>query len=416
MARDAHGILRRALWVGVLAAIAALIALAPSCTQRPPPITQFTSDATTPTGEPRPVRVLLVENVESAQVSIAAPFTVEPWGARLRGTPPVLAQCAPLANGTVRTAPSSIAVGDHHFPDDQVLLRVQSPTALTVNGQRYRGNLVARRTPEGQLQLINTLPVEDYLYGVLGGESFPTWPTATLEAQAIIARSYALWRMADRRDEPFDLYATVMDQNYLGMAKEDPRLTAAVDRTAGMVLLYQMKLFRCYYHSTCGGHTEAVNDVFPEPPLLPLSAVPCQFCKESKHFSWKRTLTKAEIGDSLAKKGYSATRVASLAVASRTAAGRAKEITVGLPGGKQLTILASNFRLAVGPGTLPSVWAEARDLGTSIEFTGHGFGHGVGLCQWGAKGMADARHSAAEILRHYYPGAQLVRLYTAQGT
>ncbi len=207
-----------------------------------------------------------------------------------------------------------------------------------------------------------------------------------------------------------------MDQNYLGMDKEDPRLVAAVDRTAGLALLHQMRLFRCYYHSTCGGHTSAVQDVFPEPPLLPLSGAPCQFCKASKYFAWKRTLTKAEIAAALAEKGYSVPRLTSLAVASQTSSGRARELSLGLSGDRRLTMLASDFRLAVGPGKLPSVWFELRDLGASLEFSGRGFGHGVGLCQWGAKGMADAGFSAAEILRHYYPGAQLQRLYEPRGS
>ncbi|HPD16027.1 MAG TPA: SpoIID/LytB domain-containing protein [Planctomycetota bacterium] len=391
------------------------LCLAPSCTRRPGPV-HVPSEVIASTGVARPARVLLAEGIESAAVSIASPYTVEPWGERRRGTPPVLATCPPLANGSVRITASAIIAGDRHFPDDAVLLRVQSRAALTLNGRRYRGDLAVLRTGPAQFDLLNVLPVEDYLYGVLAGETFPAWPAATLEAQAIIARSYALWRMAERREGRFDLYATVMDQNYLGMEKEDPRLVAAVDRTAGLALLYQMRLFRCYYHSTCGGHTSAVQDVFPEPPLLPLSAVPCQYCKDSKHFAWKRTFTKAEIASALAEKGYSVPRLASLAVASRTPSGRAKELSLGLPGDRRVTMLASDFRLAVGPGKLPSVWFEVRDLGASLEFTGHGFGHGVGLCQWGAKGMADAGFGAAEILRHYYPGAQLQRLYEPRGS
>ncbi len=399
--------MQAALAIGIVAALV----LPPSCAQRPTLVANVPQEVTTPSGEMRPLRVLIAENVANARVSIASPYMVEAWGKRARGAPSVLAQCAPLREGAVQATKTALIVGDRHFPDEAVLIRIEGRAALTVDGRRYRGSLALQRTGEAQLALINVLPVEDYLYGVLGGESYPTWPPAALDAQAILARSYALWRMADRRDEPFDLYATVMDQSYLGMAKEDPRLSAAVDRTAGIVLLYQLKLFRCYYHSTCGGHTEAVQEVFPDPPLLPLSGVTCKHCKDSKHFAWKRVLTKAELSEALSRRALGGRPVASLAVSRRTVSGRASEVTVGVAGASPVAMAASEFRLAVGPAKLPSTFFELREVPGGYEFTGHGFGHGVGMCQWGARGMAEAGYSAAGILHHYYPGAELHRLY-----
>ena len=409
MARSRLMILR-CIQVAVAAGILAAACLAPSCVSRKPE-TRVPCEVVATTGEARPARVLIVESAPSARLAISAPYSIEPWGKAMRGTPAVLAQCPPLRDGEVKATAAALIVGDRHFPDAAVLIRVHGTGALTVNERRYRGDLALLRLGEGLLSLLNVLPVEDYLYGVLGGETYPAWPAAALEAQAIVARSYALWRMAQRRDEAFDLHATVMDQNYLGMAKETPELRAAVDRTAGLVLLYQLKLFRCYYHSTCGGHTEAVQEVFPDPPLLPLSAVPCQYCKDSKHYSWRKVIPKAELADALAKSNPSIQTLASIAVSGRTPSGRAKEIAVGVGGGRQVTLLASAFRLAVGPAKLPSVFIEVRETLGGYEFQGRGFGHGVGMCQWGARGMAEARFSAAEILRHYYPGAQLTRLY-----
>lgn len=414
MTRATRATIRRLTQAALVLGILAAIFLAPSCAPRPTG-THVPSEVATPTGEVRPVRVLLLEGVPEARISISAPYAVEPWGTRHRSTPPMLALCPPLADAAVKANAAALVVGDRHFPDDALFLRVQGSAALTVNGRRYRGHLALLRAGAAQLSLLNVLPMEDYLYGVLGGETYPTWPDAALEAQAIVARSYAMWRMAQRRDEPFDLLATVMDQNYLGMAKEDPRLRAAVDRTAGMVLLYQMRLFRCYYHSTCGGHTESVQEVFPDPPLLPLSGVPCPYCKDSKHFAWKKVIPKTELADALAKSGMGVDQLASVTVAERTRSGRAKQIALGLGGGRQASLLASEFRLKVGPAKLPSTFFDVRPVPGGYEFQGHGFGHGVGMCQWGAKGMAEARCSAAEILRHYYTGAQLVRLYEPRG-
>jgi len=407
--------IRRVVAAGAVVALVAAACFGPSCVRRPAvTVTHVPAEVVSATGELRHPRVLIAEGVASARVSISAPYTIEPWGKRGRRTPAVLAQCPPLADGQVK-AGAALIVGDRHFPDDAVLLRIQGSAALSVNGRRYRGDLALRRLGDGRLDLINVLPIEHYLYGVMGGESYPGWPAAALEAQAIVARSYAMWRMAQRRDEPFDLHATVMDQNYLGMAKEDPRLTAAVDRTAGLVLVYQLKLFRCYYHSTCGGHTEAVQEVFPDPPLLPLSAVPCNYCKDSKHYAWRKVIPKVELADALARSGQSIQALSGLAVAARSGSGRAKQITVGLGPGRQVAMPASEFRLIVGPARLPSTLFEVRETAGGCEFQGRGFGHGVGMCQWGARGMADARFAATEILRHYYTGAQLTRLYAPGG-
>lgn len=397
---------RALVGVGLLAAVV----LAPSCAPKRSP-TCVTPDVISHTGELRDARVLLAEGVAGARLAIAASYTIEPWGRRMRGTPPVLAQCPPLAGGQVRATATAIIVGDRHFPDDALLLRIQGAAALTLDGRRYRGSLALRRAEGGGLDLINVLPVEDYLYGVLGGETYPAWPAAALEAQAIVARSYTLWRMAQRREGHFDLYATVMDQHYPGMAKEDPRLRAAVDRTAGVVLLYQFRLFRCYYHSTCGGHTECVQDVFPDPPLLPLSAVPCGYCKDSKHYSWQRVMPRRELADALVKAGRGVGELVAVSVSARTSSGRAREIAIEGAGGRRTVMPAADFRLAVGPAKLPSVFFDIRRIPDGFEFSGRGFGHGVGMCQWGARGMAEAGLGAAEILRRYYPGAQLIRLY-----
>ena len=219
--------------------------------------------------------------------------------------------------------------------------------------------------------------------------STASWPPTAHQAQAIVARTYAYWRMADRQDQRFDLHATVLDQNYLGMAKERPGFRTAVDRTRGMVLLYKMKLFRCYYHSTCGGHTEAVDNAFPDS---------------------SKTRSAASIEAALRRAGTPVAGVAKVEVTARTASGRALEITVTSKTNRRVVRRASDFRLAVGPRTLPSTFIEILPTASGFAFRGRGWGHGVGLCQWGSRGMARKGCSATDILMHYYPGATLRRL------
>jgi len=406
---------RRRIARRVIAAAAAVLvagALIPFACIRRPAATEPPSRATTPAGEPRDVRVLLVERAASASISVAGPYTIYPGG---MDESVVLHRGPSLPKVGVRPTASGLAIGAREILGSGARIIPQRDGALAVNGRLYRGHLVVQRTSNGELRVINVLPVEPYLYSVLGSETYAGWPVAALESQAIVARSYALWRMAQRRDEPFDLHATVLDQNYLGVAKEEPRLRAAVDRTEGLVLLYQMKLFRCYYHSTCGGHTEAVENVFADPALLPLSGAPCGYCRGSKHYRWRRELSKAEIAEALRKRGLALKRLVSLELSARTPAGRVREVTLEASNGARFTWSAAEFRAKLGTRTLPSTFFEVRELGGRCEFRGRGFGHGVGMCQWGSKGMAEAGFSAEEILRHYYPAATLRRLYGGRG-
>ena len=416
MARRTRRATRRLLAALIAGGVLAAAILSSSCAPRPRD-TQAPSEVTTPSGEVRPARVLLADDAETVRLAVTGPYSISlrlPSG-KAKGGPSVLAQGASLPACTARATANALIVGDRHFPDAAVAIACQEPGSLSVDGRRYRGDLVLRRSGPDKLSAINLVLIDDYLYGVLGSETYAAWPPAAVEAQAIAARSYAMWRMADRRDGAFDLYASSQDQNYQGMAKEDPRLAAAVDRTAGLVLLYQMRLFRCYYHSTCGGSTESVENVFPDPPLLPLSAVPCSYCRGSKHFAWTREIPKAELAESLRAKGLSVPQLVSLEASQRTECRRVQEVAIETGRGT-VTIPASTFRLAVGPSRLPSTFFDIEDKGASIEFQGHGWGHGVGMCQWGAKGMAEANYTAAEILRHYYPGSELRRLYERRGS
>ena len=404
---------KRRLIGGIAATALILAAFLPfSCVQRP-------SDGTRPPSQvirvalhqvaARPVRVLLVNGDASATIATTETYTIRPT------TP----GSAALADGKGRSLPETIVrpssrgllVGERDLHHHAISIATPRDGAVMVNGRRYRGELLVRRVSSDAVSVVNLLPLDSYLYSVLGSETYAGWPAAALDAQAVVARTYTLWRMVDRNDQPFDLYATVSDQSYLGVAKEDPRLRAAVDRTAGVALLYQMKLFRCYYHSTCGGHTEAVEDYFADPPLLPLSGVRCDRCGASKHYRWQRDIAKSDLTAALRRDGVAIKRLASVEVVSRTKSGRAKEVAVEGADGVRHTLAASKFRLAVGTRTLPSTSFQVRDRGTSLEFRGRGWGHGVGMCQWGARGMADAGCSAAEILRHYYTGATIERIY-----
>ncbi len=389
-------------------ALVVAVALAPSCMREPVPGTEHVIHATQPDGGPPLARVLVAERRPSVAIAVGAPCTVHD----ARTEEPLL-ELSVLPHADVRVqAGNQIALGGRRFAQEAIRIVCHRDGFLSVDGHQYRGNLLLRRHADGTLNAVNILPVDAYLYSVLGSETYASWPAAAHDAQAVVARSYALWRIAQRRNQPYDLRATVLDQNYLGLSKENPKLKAAVDRTAGLALLYQMKLFRCYYHSTCGGHTEAVERVFPTPPLGPLSGARCTYCRDSKHYRWEREMSKSALATALRDHGVNLQGIEEIVVTERSPTGRGQTVVVTAADGRELTFPAADFRLKIGARELPSTWFQLHERGSEYLIQGRGWGHGVGLCQWGSRGMAEAGHSAREILRHYYPGATLQKVYS----
>ncbi|MEX2182721.1 MAG: SpoIID/LytB domain-containing protein [Gemmatimonadaceae bacterium] len=300
-------------------------------------------------------------------------------------------------------------------------------------GKSYRGALRIVTTESG-LAAVNVVPLEDYLRGVVPLElgPRPRAERAAVEAQAIAARSYTVIRMAARgaRAAPFDLGATVADQVYGGRDAEDPVADAAVAGTAGRVLLYGGRVVTAPFHSTCGGETAAAQEVWRsdgEPHLRRVSdRIPGRdryYCDIAPRFAWTRELSGATLNAVVAR--YLAAfvtvptggpgEVDAVSVVGRTPSGRVDQLriravrgTFAVRGNDARSVLRSD---AGEP--LPSAYFEVRAVPASgggigrLVIRGNGFGHGVGMCQWGAIGRARAGQSARAILRTYYPGTTI---------
>jgi len=305
---------------------------------------------------------------------------------------------------------------------------------LTLEGVAYPGR-IELRSRAGSVEAIDEVGLESYLEGVVALEMgrVDAEGFAALEAQAVAARTYSLAMMEKRRGERFDLYAGVRDQVYRGLEGRFPMATEAVRRTRGMVLEYQGELVRTYYCAACGGHTASIDVVWPDRPSFPYlqgvrDAVPGTgaFCRASRHFRWRYSFTGAEVGEMLRQKlplllGLPAEGVGylvDLRIEGRSRSGRVKRLVVDTTRGRFVLEGDSIRRLFdVGGGRiLPSTMfdLEKQMLGGRLAFVsvvGGGNGHGVGLCQSGALGMARRGYRFESILAHYYPGTQLVRRY-----
>jgi stage II sporulation protein D len=253
---------------------------------------------------------------------------------------------------------------------------------------------------------IEELRLEDYVAGVVSGEMPASFPPEALRAQAVAARSYALTRkieaqVAGRR---WDIGTGVLAQVYVhGGASAAAK--AAVEATAGEVLVLGMEPVEAYFHAVCGGETEAGLPALGRdlPYLVP---VPCGGCKGAPRARWTAKLTAAELGLA-AGLGGAATAAR---VVSRSGTGRAERVEVAR-GERKAVLAASDLRQRLGYERLPSLAFEVRQEDGEFVLAGRGRGHGAGLCQWGAAGMGREGKGYREILAHYYPGTEVVRMY-----
>ncbi len=268
-----------------------------------------------------------------------------------------------------------------------------------LGARNYRGVLAIEAGPDGGLVAVNFVSPRDYLRGVVGSEMYQSWPLDALMAQAVAARTFMLYALRDKG------YMGPRDMAYRGTAAESGSTDLAVELTAGAILTYGSRILPAYFHSTCGGHTAPVDKAFAEEPIPPLQGVPCEWCRQSPTYEWQADIAGYRISQALRQKGAGPVRA--IAPVDAEPDGYARYVDVN----GVLRLGANAFRSSVGSGTLKSARfrVEARD--GRFLFQGNGHGHGVGLCQWGARGLAAAGRDWREILQYYYPGAVLSKIY-----
>ncbi len=338
-----------------------------------------------------------------------------------------------------------------HIKDDLYLIP-EAGTTFTTNKtgkNTYTGTLKTRPSAEG-FKLIEEIGSEEYLYGVLPFEMSAGWPLEALKVQAVAARTYAAGSLENPEDPDFDVYSGVMSQMYKGTGNIiDPQnratyagVIAAVDGTKGEVLTYKGVMFTTYYHSNCGGSTCAAVWGKPEDDIEPLRGSFCGACVRAGDFknkTWSYTFTNAQIqnftatlytdvsrtafeqymaqvekdstfnGNAPALEMFSG-KVTAIVPVEKTADGRAVNVMFVSAGGDTATTTCQQFRLLIGAGKLKSCNLDVITQGSdgSFTFSGRGFGHGVGMCQVGAKRLAEDGKSYRDILAVYYPGAEII--------
>lgn len=348
----------------------------------------------------------------------------------------------------VKILGGKITIGGWTSVNKEIIISPATPCSLNVNGERYRGRLQFTVHPDGNsFDVVNLVPIESYLAGVVGAEMYSYWEMAALKAQAIAARTYCLYikeRFGTGRH--WDVRKTQASQVYQGLAAESVRSWRAVNQTCGQVLVCRQsreaenttgslpspelkiipppyRIFPAYYSSICGGHTEDSRNVFGGESFPPLTGVFCPYCKQTargRHFFWpevefdKQLVTRRLLNKYPTLKALG--EIENITPARQSNYGRLTRLTyISLLGStkKKDSLFAEDLRLTIDPtgSRIRSTICQITDRGGKWVFSsGRGHGHGVGMCQYGAEAMAREGKNAKEILSYYYPGSKILTI------
>ena len=374
---------------------------------------------TLPAKAQRDFRVGIQVGVSKAEIS-GSHYTIE-----LHGKGEKLSD----QSGTIKISASGSKIAVNSEKADSVCITPAENAHLSVDGREYRGKiLVINRSKK--LTIINILPIEDYLKGVVPNEigKLDSCMFEALKVQAVAARTYAYRHYNSRSSLGFDVYATVQDQVYNGCANESALPSAAIDSTAGIVLTFENELIEAYYHSTCGGATEGVETWGISPVSYLKSQIDkknadSSWCIASSYSSWKKVYSEKELV-SLFQKNFKDARANGKSGFSKI---QQIQIRTTLPGGRidTLEVLTDKgiftvqgdkirFLFKEGSKILPSSRFTIEKNGKAWVLDGSGFGHGIGMCQMGARARAKAGQSFQEILQAYYPGTSLQCVHSEQ--
>ncbi len=279
---------------------------------------------------------------------------------------------------------------------------------IEYNGTRYRGEIQLK--PEnGKVLVLNLVELEAYLASVVPSEMPASWPAEALKAQAICARTYVLREMIGKKNKAWDVDTTTNSQVYKGVAKENPKSTAAVEETAGLILVHNGIPIQSFFHSNSGGITEDPKNVWGN-SVDYLTSIRSDYDKVGDNYAWEEKIKSSQMDSALASLGIG--QIQDIVVVNRFPSARVEALEIqGSNGTKQ--IKGVEFRKLLGQTKLKSTrFGIRKEDETTFYIKGLGSGHGVGLSQWGSFAMAKENKNFSEILSYYYKGVDFARIQT----
>ena len=277
---------------------------------------------------------------------------------------------------------------------------------MQIDGLKVGGDLSVTVKQGNLLSIVAILDLEEYLKGVVPLEASPKWELEVLKAQAIAARTYALYNKKMQAGSDYDVTADVYSQVYSGSGPRSEVSDRAVDETAGLVMTYKGKLINAMFHGCCGGKTEDSEAVFGAPSVEYLKSVEGMCPPDGPKMQWEKWLSAGEIRRALEKSGYRLGKIKDIKVAARSNSKRVTRLLI-LHSRGQLALKGNDFRKSIGWDVVPSTLFTVKKTKDRYHFKGKGSGHGVGLCQLGARQMALQGKGFEEILHHYYTNVEI---------
>ncbi len=358
------------------------------------------------------IRVSLAENASRVVLSASYPIILQfSSGQRVQESSPVVIQTAReglRVNGRqlkFRTVFAKARRGELSL----TVQRATSKIFSEKNGRRWKlsGGVDIQRH-HSRLLVVNRVDVEDYVAGVITGEINTNWHREALRAQSVAARTYVLYKKMMNQDQPYDVVSSVQDQVYQGQAHVNAKVAEAVRATKGKVITLDGRPILAAYSSTAAGPTEDAQYVWAiDVPYL--KGVECPFDDASPRYRWREVVPIQKLENQFRKSEYAIGSIATITPYTYTPSGRINHIRI-LHSQGELILRGQDFRRVAGYSTIYSTQFHIESIGREVVFTGKGSGHGVGLCQWGMKEMADLGYSHEAIVHYYYPGTELLSL------
>ncbi len=278
---------------------------------------------------------------------------------------------------------------------------------LYLDSKGYRGKLELHNVL-GKIYIINILGIEEYLYSVVPSEMPSSWNIEALKAQSVASRTYSYYHLVKNKDQGiYDLDSTTNFQVYRGISSETPSAIEAVNGTSGVIMTYMYEPILAYFHSTSGGKTSDDRDVWKGTDLPYLESVECNYSKDSPHYQWETVLTSAEIKSALARKYKRIEKIQKISFVKNN--DRVVEVNIVHNNGT-IVLTGNEFRLLFPAQKLKSTFFSAKMENGSLHIKGRGWGHGVGMCQWGARGRSEKGIKYGEILSYYYHGIKFQKI------
>lgn len=346
------------------------------------------------------IRVLIIQDAELIRISVKGPYSITD----IKDGKILSSGRSLIAQATISQA--GLVIDGREYKSEKIAVVPSGKEPVAVNGREYRGAVRLIRKDNLRLIAVNDIQLEDYVKGILYHEVSHYWPQEALKAQAVVCRTYALYQSSQNAGRDYDVTNDIFSQVYGGQTSERFRTNKAVDETKGLELVYKGAIFPAYFHATCAGHTEDASLLW-NINLPVLWGVPCGFCRESPHFNWHQVIALDELKDFLARAGYkSRGKIKMIETLGLNRSGRIMNLKIRTDS-DEFTVSGKDFRSALGPNVIRSANFKVSIAGSDAVFEGIGWGHGAGMCQWGAYFMAKQGRSFQDILSYYYPGSEL---------